>query len=255
MIQVIQDYEPLFYPVSSTYMHARAAFGDPRNWAVVNSSQLHAYLKSQGHAFAREHVLEPRLSASLRTLLPDRSAPKAKVLLAYGRPAVARNCFSAVVAGLREFARIHPEFRQWEIVSAGAPHDPIALGGGRWLRPLGKLSLADYGARLGSAGVGLSLMASPHPSYPPLEMAHFGILTITNGFACKDLSRAHDNITSIHDIGPAAIAAALARACRAVEEDPFAGWRGRSHIPDYLEAAPFSFYDQLIPDLDQLLTT
>ena len=42
----------------------------------------------------------------------------------------------------------------------------------------------------GSA-IGISLMVSPHPSYPPLEMAHLGMLVLTNGFGAKDLSTWH----------------------------------------------------------------
>jgi hypothetical protein len=252
LIQVIQDYEPLFYPMSSTHLYARSALNDARNWAIVNSSQLHMYMKTQGHSFEREYVFEPRLSSGLRPFLPDEPVAKEKTILVYGRPAVPRNCFSAVVDGLRLFVRAHPEFRNWTILSAGSAHSPVALGEGKSLRPLGKLSLEEYGARLRNAGVGLSLMASPHPSYPPLEMAHFGILTITNAYACKDLSRAHDNISSLGDISPPTIAEALARACRIVEDDPAAGWRGRSHVPAYLETNPLDIYDRLGPDLNGL---
>lgn len=35
---------------------------------------------------------------------------------------------------------------------------------------------------------GISLMSSPHPSYPPLEMSVFGIKVITNNYSNKDLS-------------------------------------------------------------------
>lgn len=253
LVQIVQEYEPLFYPMSSTHMHARSAFGDTRNWAIINSSQLHRFMTMQGHAFDREYVIEPRMSASLRALLPDAPLPKRKTILVYGRPAVARNCFSSIVEGLRAFLQMHPEFEDWEIVSAGAQHGPVRLSNRNVMRSLGKLSLEQYAARLREAGVGLSLMASPHPSYPPLEMAHFGILTITNSYVCKDLSLAHDNITSLNNIGPATIAEALARACRRVADDPLTARHGRTHIPGYLETRPFDFYDRLIPDLDSLM--
>ena len=253
LVHLIQEYEPLFHPMSSTHLYARNAFGDQRNWAIVNSSQLQAYLQAQGHVFAREYVFEPRLSASLTPHLPQQPLAKERVILVYGRPAVKRNCFSAAVDGLRRLVELHPELRRWEIVSAGAPHGPVALGGGATLRALGKLPLEDYGAWLRRAGVGLSLMASPHPSYPPLEMAHFGILTVTNGYACKDLSRAHENITSLSDIGPDSIAASLVAACRSVEDDPMAGWRGRSYMPGYVETDQPDIYLRLLPDLDGLL--
>ncbi len=43
-------------------------------------------------------------------------------------------------------------------------------------------------------------MCSPHPSYPPLEMATFGVKTITNSFECKDLSSFSPNIISVNNL-------------------------------------------------------
>ena len=53
----------------------------------------------------------------------------------------------------------------------------------------GKASLDEYADHLNRAAVGVSLMVSPHPSYPPLEMAEAGVLAITNNYGSKDLSR------------------------------------------------------------------
>lgn len=255
LVYIIQEYEPLFHPMSSTHLHARQALANTRNWAIINSSQMAAYMHAQGHRFARDYVFEPRLADSLRPFLSAGQGAKERTVLVYGRPTNARNCFSAIVEGLRTWANRFPEFKEWTVLSAGSPHPPVPLPDGRVLRPLGKLSLDAYGACLQSTGVGLSLMASPHPSYPPLEMAHFGIRTITNAFTCKDLSEAHDNIISLPDIDPDTIASALASACRAVEADPAGGWRGRSNIPSYLETGPLPIFDRLIPDLEAAMLT
>ena len=80
---------------------------------------------------------------------------------------------------------------------------------------LGKLSLEDYSALLSRASVGLSLMLSPHPSYPPLEMAYAGVRTITNNYECKNLSRRSPLIDTIDVITPEEIAKALDRAVTA----------------------------------------
>ncbi len=113
------------------------------------------------------------------------------------------------------------------------------------LAPLGKLSIEQYAHTLETAAVGLSLMASPHPSYPPLEMAHFGVRTITNSYTCKDLSKVHENIVSLDNIFPEAIATALAEQCRAFLANPAAGWRAKSLTPDYLSDEPFPFMQEL----------
>src|SRR5690606_30111304 len=96
--------------------------------------------------------------------------------------------------GLELWAAGWPEQAGWDVCSAGAAHKEIHLDRTRRVRPLGKLSLEAYARLLCESAVGVSLMCSPHPSYPPLEMAHFGMKVITNRFANKDLASHHGNI-------------------------------------------------------------
>jgi len=77
-------------------------------------------------------------------------------------------------------------------------------------------------------------MLSPHPSYPPLEMAHSGILTITNSFAEKNLSSWHDNIYSLSRLAPEELAKAIETCVRRFEEDETVGWKAASKMPLYL---------------------
>ena len=102
------------------------------------------------------------------------------------------------------------------------------------MQSVGKLSLEAYGALLNDCAIGISLMLSPHPSYPPLEMAHSGILTITNSYADKDLSTWHDNIYSLSRLVPEELAKAIDRCVKKFEEDNAVGWKGRSKVPFYL---------------------
>jgi hypothetical protein len=253
-IYLLQDYEPSFYEFSSTHMLARMALEQDRPcWGVYNSSQLHDFFVAQGHGQDRDYVFEPKLNASLRPALDAGPTPKSKRILVYGRPTIQRNCFPALEKGLRLWAETHPEFADWDVVSAGITHKPIQLGANRAVRSVGMLPLDGYADLLRTTAVGLSLMSSPHPSYPPLEMAHFGLLTITNRYANKDLSSAHDNFVSIADIDARTIADALAESCRRFEADPDAGWRGRSYIPWYTNSAEWAFLAELSRDLDSLL--
>lgn len=250
----IQEYEPNFYAMSADQLLARQLY--ETDWpihALVNSRQLADWLAMLGHSFARCHVFEPRLTEALRPFLPQAaSATRKPRILVYGRTEVARNCFPIVKQGLQLWAKRHPEFAHWEVISAGAAHAPVPLARGRSMRSVGKLSLEDYARTLCETAVGLSLMASPHPSYPPLEMAHFGALTLTNGFANKDLSSAHDNLRSLKDARPEALAEALAETCREFEADPQTGARGQSHMPGYLSVEPpYPFMTALCRDLSE----
>jgi hypothetical protein len=250
LLYLIQEYEPGFYPFSTGHMLARSAFDSTeRLWGIFNSSQLREYFHAQGHRVERAYTFEPRLSRRLTPFLNSSRSVKERQILVYGRPGIARNCFSAIVKGLGVWTGAHAEFADWRIVSAGLSHQPIEIAKDRQLLSLGKLSLADYARVLQTSGVGLALMASPHPSYPPLEMAHFGMRTITNSYANKNLSMSHDNIISMPDVAPRTIAAALATACKDFEAAPEAGWNRRSNMPMFLADGPFEFLDELALDL------
>jgi hypothetical protein len=238
LLHLMQEYEPQFYPFSTTHMFARLAFeiSWPR-WGIFNSGQLYDYFKAQGHHIQRAFVFEPKLSNALRPFLSNRSTHNKRILI-YGRPEIPRNCFSAIVKGLILWAKHYPEYADWEVISVGQQHKSIPLGDGRAMRSVGKLSLEAYAELLQTAGVGLSLMSSPHPSYPPLEMAHFGIMTITNQYANKDLSLSHDNIISIGDIRSETIAGAIAAACKKFGEMPNIGLLGKTHMPSFLAPGP-----------------
>jgi hypothetical protein len=252
-VYLIQDYEPHFYPFSSTHMLARLAL-EPAGpyWGIFNTTQLHRYFERQGHQVQRAFVFEPRLTEALRPALEGPPPVKEKSILVYGRPSVERNCFPAVEKGLRLWAERYPQFQDFQVVSAGLPHPPLTFAPGRSLRSLGKLSLHDYAELLRRTAVGLSLMASPHPSYPPLEMAHFGVRTVTNRYADKDLSTAHENIVSIPDIDAATVAEGLAQACRAFVAAPEDGWRAKSFMPGYLSKEPDPFLDAVAAAIQAL---
>jgi hypothetical protein len=250
-LYIIQEYEPHFHEFSSTHMMARQAFGPPLPcWGMFNSGELYAFFSAQGHKLERSYVFEPQLNDTLRSILQRTQRKKDKRLLVYGRPAVMRNCYPAVEKGVRAWVERYPEFADWEIVSAGMSHKPLELGRGRVMNSAGKLAMDAYGELLLTSAAGLSLMSSPHPSYPPLEMSHFGLWTVTNSYTNKDLTTSHENIISVDNIAPDTIADALAQACRNFEADPDSGWRGKSLRPSFLDTRPFEFLDQLVADLN-----
>lgn len=246
LLYPIQEYEPLFYPMSSTHLLARGAFDLPWPcWALFNSHELHDYFRAEGHRAARAWVFEPKLDAALLAHRAGGAPAKRRRILVYGRPSIPRNCFPAAIAGLRHWAAL-PGSAGWEVVSAGLAHRPVPLGAGLAVRSLGKLGLDDYARLLRESAVGLALMASPHPSYPPLEMAHFGLRTVTNRYPpAKDLATSHAMITSVPDIRPDTLGAALAAACADFAAAPEAGWDAASHRPDFLDPAPWPCLDEV----------
>lgn len=209
-IYLIQDYEPGFYPWSSRYALAEATYHNAEHYvAVFNTSLLHSFFIRQGYLFPQAYSFEPLLHPVLRQqreLL--RGTNKERRLLVYGRPGTLRNAFELVVMGLRQWVANNGG-GDWSFVSVGEAHVPICLGSGKQLVSLGKLSIEEYAAELSRAALGLSLMISPHPSYPPLEMAAFGVQVVTNQYGPKDLGALHSTIHSTAVLTPEAIAEKL----------------------------------------------
>lgn len=254
-LYIIQEYEPHFYPFSSAHVLALHAFNPSWPlWAVFNSSELANYYAAQGNACAKSYVFEPRLTPAIKAFQPGiTEAEKTRTILIYGRPTIKRNCFSILQAGLEHWAQNAGQGSNWRIVSAGTKHKDIDLGGGQKITSLGKLSLEGYGKLLRETSIGISLMSSPHPSYPPLEMAHFGMRTITNRYPGKDLTTRHENIISLADMMPATLGAEIARTIAAFEADPGMGLRAKSHMPEYLSDVPFDCLEAMTGDVVDLL--
>jgi len=242
---LIQDYEPGFYNWSSHFVLAESTYrSDVFTIPIFNSTFLRNYFNNKGYRFETTFVFEPRLNPVLKQYLnlAGRTSRDKRILI-YGRPSVSRNCFTLIVEALKIWSTLEPNLPEWEVVSIGESHKPISLGNGKVLRSLGKLSLEAYAEMLYRSAIGLSLMVSPHPSYPPLEMAHFGLLTITNSYANKNLSCCHENIYSIDYLTPDHIADALLSCIRKFSKDPCVGLLGKSKIPDYYdnpETFPFA---------------
>ena len=213
MAYLIQDYEPGFYSWSTRYVLAQATYAHLEHTvSIVNSRELAHYLQAQGHQFSSQFVLEPRLHPKLAAARSSKGQfNKERVLLVYGRPGTERNAFIILIAALRTWAQTYGQAAQWQVVSAGESFPNIDLGAGCQLQSLGKMPIAQYAELLSRTAVGMSLMISPHPSYPPLEMAAFGVRTITNRFANKNLADYSSYVTSVDQPDVAHLSLALTR--------------------------------------------
>lgn len=245
MIYLIQDYEPGFYAWNTCHILAQSTYSNEfPTIAIFNSSELSNYFKNRGYAFTKEFCFEPSLNATLKQALDglDGKATKRKQILVYGRPGTERNAFRLVVESLRQWVRMYPEQGEWTLLSAGEDHPPMYLDKGRYLVSVGKLSLEDYAELLAETYAGISLMVSPHPSYPPLEMATFGVKTITNAYVGKDLADFSSEIVSVKTPTPFTLAEELCELCATYSSSVSLG-----HVrPNYLnDADTFSFASTL----------
>ncbi len=192
-VYLIQDYEPLLHPASSSQALATETYSLD-HLPVVNSQPLHEYfVRERIGRFAdpafveRSLVFQPAVDRTLFFPVFDRSTRTRKRLLFYARPTNGlRNLFELGVAALEKAVAdrtLDPE--RWEIVGMGEAFPPVSLGHGATLVPAAWLDLAGYARQMRESDILLSLMLSPHPSYPPLEMAACGGLAVTTAFANK----------------------------------------------------------------------
>ncbi|MDI4232962.1 glycosyltransferase [Bradyrhizobium sp. Arg237L] len=194
-IYLIQDFEPILHEGSTFQARALETYGLP-HIPLINTQLLLDHLVREGAgrfadpAFVADALwFNPALDRT--HYFPVASQSKKKVLLFYARPSIARrNLFElGLVALRRAVASGAIDKDNWEVWSMGEKLSPIALGEGVMLNPLPWMSFDDYAKRVRTADLLLSLMLSPHPSYPPLEMAASGKLVVTNSFSVKTADR------------------------------------------------------------------
>lgn len=244
-LNFIQDFEPGFYPWSSRYLLAEATYKNHYpQIAMFNTGLLHDYFKKNGFSFDYEFAFEPVLNATLKKHYDEIGAEvkKKKQILLYGRPGTERNAFTLLVAILKKWVWMQEDVQDWKILSAGEQHEPVELGNGKRIESVGKLTLDGYAQVLEESYAGISLMASPHPSYPPLEMSVFDVKVMTNTFGNKDLKDFNENIVSMDNISPISMAKRLQEICSGYTETV----EHKKSNPQYLENRNlFSFIDEL----------
>jgi hypothetical protein len=182
---LVQDYEPGFEPWSSQYAIAASTYHAGFH-LVVNSAPLARHLTStEGVAVPESRVFAPNLNLErLQEVAARRHASERTCVFFYARPSRPRNLFSVGVTALRRAVDLLGRSADTvDVVTAGEAHGVLDLGADVVAQRLGKTSWDEYFDLLARVNVGLSLMYSPHPSHPPLELAVSGALAVTNEFA------------------------------------------------------------------------
>lgn len=198
ILYLLQEDERMFYPLGDDHLQCSRVLADPRLRLAVNTSLLLQHLDATGipGLAARALAFEPAFPASVyRRRAPAQTGAKRRLLF-YARPSHLRNLFhfglevldQAVTRGIVDLAR-------WDIELVGLHIPPLRFDNGYVpLRHEG-LGWQAYADLVGRTDLGLTLMYTPHPSYPPLDLAASGAVAITNRFGSKtSLERYSTNI-------------------------------------------------------------
>jgi O-antigen biosynthesis protein len=208
-VYLVQDDETLFYPTSERQLMAERSYRLDV-LPLVNSRPLAIHLAA-AHALAADEGLVFAPIVAVPTQQALRAPEDVLRVVVYGRPSVGRNLFDASLRGIAMWEaqrRAHGLRPDVEVVSVGEQEQFRYRIGERMVRALGVLSWDAYLEVLASAHIGVSMMTSPHPSYPPLEMARSGMVVVTNRWGPKDLETLSTRFVSC-DPDAAGIAAAL----------------------------------------------
>jgi len=261
-VYFIQDFEPGFYAMSTNYALAAATYRFPSR-ALFNESLLRSHFAAERvgrfadpTALARSMAIEPAVDREVfrprRAGGADRGQ-RARRLLFYARPRNERNCFDLGLKVLRVAAQSGLfDGEPWEFSFIGADLPAMALSDRHEIRALPWLPYREYGALLGESDLLLSLMLSPHTSYPPLEMAATGGSVVTNTFGVKTAE-------ALARISPRIIAVApevesLVDAVRVAVNDLRSGAPGAPAAPDGAHL-PATWDEALVDALPWLIAT
>jgi hypothetical protein len=227
-VYLIQDFEPGFYAWSTPYALALDTYSCPCR-ALVNESLLLSHLErecSGGNERGRRaqwRSFEPAVDRGL--FRPPVDPTRQPELLFYARPSQPRNLFDLGLSSLRKVAQ-EGLLNGWRCRAVGSAIPRIPLSEHVELEPTPWYRYSHYAASLSQAELLVSLMLSPHTSYPPLEMAASGGRVVTTAFGTKTSNELRQISPAIEGAAPTSeqTTAAIRSAVREIEREREAGW-------------------------------
>jgi hypothetical protein len=189
IIYLLQEDERIFFADGDERLKCANVMTDNDIHYLVNTEMLYRHLVHSGCAniAANGAWFEPSFPGpNDRNVANDVRPGGKKTFLFYARPHNQRNLFyfgveiiqSAILKGILDT-------NQWNIVFVGKDISPIKLAGDLIPTMMPLLSWSEYRKYISSIDLGLCLMASPHPSYPPLDVASLGGVAVSNTYGPK----------------------------------------------------------------------
>jgi hypothetical protein len=189
-LYLVQDYETVFFPSNSLFTLADQSYSFNYR-ALVSTRPLLEFMRAKfPQQFAEDKAVDFNNSCTSRApnpgMLKSRLSTRKRRCVFYSRPVVDRNMFElsclTLIAAYKEGVFAQAE---WEIYGIGLGQACIELSDGRRIEQLPRMTLEEYELFVGSVDLCLTLMASPHPSLIPFDMAASGAIVVTNSFATK----------------------------------------------------------------------
>jgi Methyltransferase domain len=184
VLYFLQEDERMFYPHGDIRLLCSETISRLDLRTIVNTRLLFDHLADCADPLPglreRGCWFDPAFPAIARSAAPDAGEGK-KNFLFYARPNHPWNLYWRGLEVIDKVIRdgvLSPA--EWNIHFVGADLLDMQLPGGVRPKVWGKLPWAKYGELLSEMDLGLSLMDTPHPSYPPLDLAAAGAVVVTN---------------------------------------------------------------------------
>jgi glycosyltransferase involved in cell wall biosynthesis len=252
---LIQEYDPLTYPVGTLGAITRQAYTFP-HLAIFSTEFLRDYFRNHRlGVFANGSAQGEEDSVAFRNAITSVDPPSAEEmrkqahsLLFYARPEAhaERNMFELGLMAIAEAIHDGSLEGRWHFYGIGAMEPSGARITDRAsMEILPRQSQDEYRSLLREHSIGLSLMDTPHPSLVPLEMASAGMLVVTSTFENKTSESLRAISENLIPVEPTvdAITAGLAEAVAATGDTER---RIRGSQVDWSRSWQDSFDDRLV---------
>lgn len=197
---LLQEDERMFYPFGDDRRRCEEVLQRTDIKTIVNTQLLFEHLRLHGlpHLEQSGVWFEPAFPASVYSPRGKETSAK-RTLVFYARPNNLRNLFylglevldTALTTGV-----IDPKL--WDVVLMGKDIPDFVFSEGTVPQRRQNMAWAEYAALASTVDLGLCLMDTPHPSYPPLDLAASGAVVVTNEHGNKqDLQRYSANVLCV----------------------------------------------------------
>ncbi|MCC2625486.1 MAG: hypothetical protein K0R14_1359 [Burkholderiales bacterium] len=199
---LLQEDERMFYPYGDDRLLCEETIANEDIHFLINSKLLYEHLINSGfdNIRARGRYFEPSFDTKNYFWEKNKLSLKKKLFF-YARPNNMRNLFYRGINVL-QLAVDHGviDSNIWDIYFVGKdlPKE-LEFDNSYKIKVVTDLTYNQYGDFIRQVDLGLCLMYTPHPSYPPLDLAASGAVVVTNTCGNKqDLKMYSDNIISVN---------------------------------------------------------
>lgn len=178
---IIQEVETFFYNYGPERVLCEQVMQNPDIDFIINSGYLYDYFKKNDpQVTANGCYFEPAFPSILYRKKTFKKSEKLKLFF-YSRPNNPRNLYTVGVEMLQKAVNSGIiDTDEWDIYCVGQNAPIITFSSGVQSKNLGQLSWTEYAQFLADVDLGLCLMYTPHPSYPPFDVACSGGVVLSN---------------------------------------------------------------------------